>query len=75
MCALLGPAALVVTPGVRPFGVSPGDQARTATPAEALAAGATHVVIGRPVTDAPDPAEALERIVESIAAAPSGARP
>ena len=75
MCALLGPAALVVTPGVRPFGASPGDQARTATPAEALAAGATHVVIGRPVTDAPDPAEALERIVESIDADPSGARP
>jgi orotidine-5'-phosphate decarboxylase len=61
---LLGPDALVVTPGVRPVWSASGDQARVATPAYALAEGASHLVIGRPITGAADPAEALERIVE-----------
>jgi orotidine-5'-phosphate decarboxylase len=61
---LLGRDALVVTPGVRPTWAAAGDQARVATPADAVAEGASHIVIGRPITGAADPAEALERIVE-----------
>jgi orotidine-5'-phosphate decarboxylase len=61
---LLGPDALVVTPGVRPSWAASGDQARVATPADALAEGASHLVIGRPITASPDPGEALERIIE-----------
>lgn len=64
MRALLGSRALVVTPGVRPAGSAAGDQARVATPADAFAAGASHVVIGRPITSAADPAAAFEAIVE-----------
>ncbi|MBI5232697.1 MAG: orotidine-5'-phosphate decarboxylase [Coriobacteriales bacterium] len=60
----LGPNALVVTPGVRPEGSEVGDQARVATPAQAVAAGASHLVIGRPITGSALPAEAVERIVE-----------
>jgi orotidine-5'-phosphate decarboxylase len=55
----LGPDPLIVVPGIRRPGDSPGDQARTATPAEAVQAGATHLVIGRPITTATDPAAAL----------------
>lgn len=64
MRELLGPAALVVTPGVRPAWASANDQARVATPADALALGASHLVIGRPITAADDPVAAFERIVE-----------
>jgi len=64
---LLGDEALVVTPGVRPGWSVRGDQARIATPAEALEAGASHLVIGRPITDAPDPAQAVARISAEIA--------
>ena len=60
---LLGPEALIVTPGVRPVWAVLGDQARVASPFEALAAGATRLVVGRPVTGADDPAAAFERIV------------
>jgi len=66
MRALLGEEALVVTPGVRPSWAAVGDQARVSTPAQALAAGASHLVIGRPITDAPVPAEAASRIAEEI---------
>ena len=66
MRALLGADALVVTPGVRPAGVDAGDQARTATPAEAIASGASHLVIGRPITEAPDPAAAARAIVKEL---------
>jgi orotidine-5'-phosphate decarboxylase len=62
MRALLGPAAYVVTPGVRLAGSDAGDQVRTATPKEAFAAGASHIVVGRPITGAADPASAFETI-------------
>lgn len=64
--ALLGARAYVVTPGVRPAGADAGDQSRVATPGEALSAGASHIVIGRPVTGAADPAAAFEAIVAGI---------
>jgi orotidine-5'-phosphate decarboxylase len=65
---LLGDKPLIVTPGVRPTGTDGGDQARTATPRAAIAAGADFVVVGRPVRDAADPAEAARIIVDEIAA-------
>ena len=63
----LGPDALLVTPGVRPAAADRGDQKRVATPAEAVAAGADYVVIGRPISQAPDPAAAAAAIAEDIA--------
>jgi orotidine-5'-phosphate decarboxylase len=60
--ATLGPHACLVTPGVRPAGVAAGDQKRVATPREAARNGATHVVVGRPILDAPDPAAAAAAI-------------
>ncbi len=66
MRARLGEDALVVTPGVRPGWASANDQARVATPADAFAAGASHIVVGRPITAAPDPSEAFERLVAEL---------
>lgn len=64
----MGPDAVIVTPGVRSAGAGKGDQKRVATPAEAMKAGATYLVIGRQITRADEPrAEAL-RILEEIAA-------
>ncbi len=57
------PDFLIVTPGVRPAGGDPGDQQRVTTPAEALRAGATHLVVARPVIAADDPVMAAARIV------------
>ena len=60
----------IVTPGVRPAGAEPGDQARVATPAEAIAAGATHIVVGRPITAAADPAGEARAILSQISFSP-----
>ena len=57
---------LIVTPGVRPAGAALGDQKRTATPADAIRAGADHIVIGRPVWAAPDPAAAARAILADL---------
>lgn len=66
---LVGPAMSLVTPGIRPEGADPGDQKRVMTPAEALHLGADHLVIGRPVTRAPDPRAAADAILASMAPA------
>ena len=58
---------LIVTPGVRPAGAALGDQKRVATPAQALADGADHIVVGRPIHAAPDPAAAARAILSEIA--------
>jgi len=65
----LGEDFAIVTPGIRPAGTAPGDQARVVTPKDAITAGATHLVVGRPILDAPDPAYAAAKIVQEIAAA------
>ena len=62
----LGPDALVVTPGVRPAGAALGDQSRVSTPAAAIGAGASHLVVGRPITAAVDPLGAYEAIVDEL---------
>ena len=64
--AACGPDFVLMVPGIRPSWAAAGDQKRTMTPAEALAAGADYLVIGRPVTEAPDAAAAARRIVEEI---------
>ena len=60
------PEATLVIPGIRPAGASVGDQKRVATPAAALAAGADYLVIGRPITQAPDPAAAAAAVLDEI---------
>ncbi len=67
--ALTGPAGVLVTPGIRPAGADAADQKRIATPAEALRQGASYLVIGRPITQSPDPAQAAEAILKEMAAA------
>jgi orotidine-5'-phosphate decarboxylase len=64
---MVGEGFALVTPGIRPRGGDVGDQARVVTPAEAIAAGATHIVVGRPITAAHDPAAAARQIVQEIA--------
>jgi orotidine-5'-phosphate decarboxylase len=61
-----GPDFLIVTPGIRGPGDVSGDQRRTLSAAEAIAAGADYIVIGRPITDAADPLVAAERILETL---------
>jgi orotidine-5'-phosphate decarboxylase len=64
--AITGPDLVLVTPGVRSAGESQGDQKRVATPAEAIAAGANYLVIGREITRAADPCAAADRILTSL---------
>ena len=64
--ASVGQSALLVTPGIRPDWAAANDQQRIVTPQQALADGASYLVIGRPVTRHPDPADALWRITQSI---------
>jgi orotidine-5'-phosphate decarboxylase len=63
---IAGPDFLVVTPGVRPFWSAKNDQARAATPADALKAGASHLVCGRPITAANDPREAALKVAAEM---------
>ena len=64
--AALGPAPLIVVPGIRPAGSAKGDQRRTGTPADAVRAGASFIVVGRPLRDAPDPAAAADAIAAEL---------
>jgi orotidine-5'-phosphate decarboxylase len=64
--AELGNDFAIVTPGVRPAGSGYGDQVRVVTPAEAIAAGASHIVVGRPITEAADPAAEARAILGQI---------
>lgn len=64
--AALGSEAYIVTPGVRPAGAEVGDQSRVTTPARAFENGASHIVVGRPITQAPDPVAAFESIAETL---------
>ncbi len=72
MRARFGAAFKLVTPGIRPVDTATDDQARVATPAAAVRAGASWLVIGRPITAAPDPARALANINHEIAIALEG---
>jgi orotidine-5'-phosphate decarboxylase len=64
--AACGDGFLLVTPGIRPAGAAVADQKRVMGPREALAAGADYLVIGRPISEAPDPAAAARAIGEEI---------
>jgi orotidine-5'-phosphate decarboxylase len=64
--AELGADFTIVTPGVRPEGSHAGDQVRVVTPAEAIACGASHIVVGRPITEAADPAAEAREILSQI---------
>ena len=64
--AAVGPTAQIVVPGIRPAGSASDDQARIATPAAAMAAGATAIVVGRPITAADDPAAACAAILQEL---------
>ena len=63
-----GPDFILMVPGIRPAGADTNDQKRVMTPAQALAAGATHLVIGRPITGANDPGAAAQAIMAEMAA-------
>ncbi len=65
----LGEGAQLVVPGIRPAGAAVGDQKRIATPADAIRAGASQLVVGRPITQAADPAKAAQSILDEIASA------
>lgn len=69
----MGPDFVLMVPGVRPSWAGADDQKRVMTPAEAMRAGATHLVIGRPILKAADPAEAARRIAQEVAGSPAAA--
>ena len=62
----IGDDFILMVPGIRPAGTDKGDQKRVMTPAEALGKGATHLVIGRPITGADDPAQAAQNILDTL---------
>ncbi|WP_081505083.1 orotidine-5'-phosphate decarboxylase [Paenibacillus senegalensis] len=62
----LGSSFITVTPGIRPSGAAIGDQSRVMTPKQAFDQGTDYVVIGRPITGAPDPRKAMEMIIEEL---------
>jgi len=62
----LGRDFIIVTPGVRPAGSEHGDQARVVTPAEAVAAGADYIVVGRPIIEAANPGQAARGILVEV---------
>jgi orotidine-5'-phosphate decarboxylase len=64
--AALGPDPWMVVPGIRLPGETAGDQVRTVSPADAVRRGATHLVVGRPITAAADPAAAYHQIVGAL---------
>ena len=64
--AIVGPKLAIVTPGIRPAGAASGDQKRIMGPADALAAGATHLVVARPIIEAADPAAAARAILAEM---------
>ncbi len=66
---LTGPSGVLVVPGIRPAGSETGDQRRIATPSEALRAGASYLVVGRPIAQAANPAEAADAILKEMAEA------
>ena len=70
-----GPRFLIVTPGIRPAAAASHDQARVATPESAIRTGADYIVVGRPITAAPDPVAAADAIVAEIEAALGKASP
>ena len=70
-----GTGPVLVTPGIRPAGADIGDQKRVATPAVAVRAGATYLVVGRPIVEASDPAQAVRAILAEIDAAWAGIKP
>ena len=66
---LTGSDGILVIPGIRPAGAAQGDQKRIATPADALIRGASYLVVGRPITQAPNPAEAAQQVLREMATA------
>ena len=68
--AELGPEAMLVVPGIRPAGSAADDQRRLATPADAISRGASLLVVGRPITKAPNPGDAARAILKEIGSAP-----
>lgn len=66
---VVGSSMVLVTPGIRPSGADTNDQKRIMTPADAIAAGADYLVVGRPILESPDPQAAAEKIIAEIASA------
>tara|TARA_A100001391_G_scaffold160432_1_gene119079 strand:- start:9938 stop:10624 length:687 start_codon:yes stop_codon:yes gene_type:complete len=66
---IVGPDMAVVTPGIRPAGADRGDQKRVMTPADALAAGASHLVVARPIVAAPSPRQSAQAVLAEMQAA------
>lgn len=66
---IIDPKMAIVTPGIRPAGSDVGDQKRIMTPADAIKAGSTHLVVGRPITAADDPKKSAQNIIDEITSA------